>query len=52
MPVEMIWIVGVLGVGVGILGFDLYMEAATQYRRVLADPRQTTPSGKSSSSLH
>jgi hypothetical protein len=37
MPVELIWIVGVIGVGCGILGFDLYAETTARYRRNWAD---------------
>ncbi len=37
MPVEMIWIVGVIGVGFGILGFDLYAATAARFRKALAE---------------
>ena len=33
MPVEMIWIVGVIGVGFAILGFDLYAATAARCRK-------------------
>jgi hypothetical protein len=33
MPVELIWLAGVVAVGAGIVGSALYSEASEQYRR-------------------
>jgi len=36
MPVELIWLAGVVAVGAAIVGSALYSEASEQYRRRLA----------------
>jgi hypothetical protein len=42
MPIELIWIAAVVGVGSCIVVYDVYSEATTQCRRILAKAAPTT----------